>query len=238
MPGRHRKPPTPVLPVATGAFGVTAVLLGAASASPPPVAAPAAVAVAAFTADAPTEWWRTDAPRRAVTKPAPIERQAAPATGAPTAVSQPTSAPLAPKKPTVAQAAPERPTGAQEAATKAPAATVGGTVSCAGSWLSGVKQVAKTGGCDVRNRFDVSTIYGYATRSKEHASGKALDFMTYGDVAKGNAIAEYLLANREALGVQHVIWRQRINFGSGWRPMADEGSDTANHFDHPHALFK
>jgi hypothetical protein len=31
-----------------------------------------------------------------------------------------------------------------------------------------------------------------------------------------------------------VIWRQRINFGSGWKPMEDRGGVTANHFDHTH----
>jgi hypothetical protein len=56
--------------------------------------------------------------------------------------------------------------------------------------------------------------------------------------AKGDAIAAYLLANKDALGVQHVIWRQRINYGSGWEAMPNRGSATANHLDHVHCLFK
>jgi hypothetical protein len=88
------------------------------------------------------------------------------------------------------------------------------------------------------NKFDIDDIGGYRAGSKEHGSGKALDLMTFGDVTKGNAIAGYLLANRKALGVQHVIWRQRINYGSGWKRMPDRGSATANHMDHVHVLFK
>ncbi|MDQ4093862.1 MAG: hypothetical protein M3143_10805 [Actinomycetota bacterium] len=88
------------------------------------------------------------------------------------------------------------------------------------------------------NKFDIEAIGGYRANSKEHRSGKALDLMTFGDVAKGNAIAAYLLANRDALRVQHVIWRQRINYGTGWHRMPDEGSATANHMDHVHVLFK
>jgi uncharacterized protein YbdZ (MbtH family) len=88
------------------------------------------------------------------------------------------------------------------------------------------------------NKFDIDAIGGYRAGSKEHRSGKALDLMTFGNVAKGNSIAEYLLANREALGVQHVIWRQRINYGAGWKRMPNRGSATANHMDHVHVLFK
>ena len=46
------------------------------------------------------------------------------------------------------------------------------------------------------------------------------------------------LRNQEALGISYVIWRQRINFGSGWKPMEDRGSPTANHMDHVHVSFE
>ncbi len=228
MPGRHRRRPSPVLPIATGALGVTAVLLGTASSTPPLVAAPAPAALVAFTADASVEWWRTDVPRQPVVKPEPV---AAPAQ--PTTVTQLTSAPLRRQTPAVKQAP-----AVQKAAKTAPVAAVGDKVTCSGSWLSGVKQVAKVGGCTVANRFGVSDIGGRRAGSREHGSGKALDFMVGGDRAKGDAIAEYLLANRDALGVQHVIWQQRINYGSSWKGMENRGSATANHRDHLHLLFK
>ncbi len=36
----------------------------------------------------------------------------------------------------------------------------------------------------------------------------------------------------------YVIWRQRYNDGSGWDPMEDRGSITANHYDHVHVSFE
>ena len=58
------------------------------------------------------------------------------------------------------------------------------------------------------------------------------------DRATGNALAACALRNQDALGVSYVIWRQRINFGSGWQPMEDRGGVTANHFDHVHVSFE
>jgi hypothetical protein len=72
--------------------------------------------------------------------------------------------------------------------------------------------------------------------TSDHPSGKALDFMV--DRATGNALAACALRDQKALGVSYVIWRQRINFGSGWKPMEDRGGVTANHFDHVHVSFE
>ncbi len=76
----------------------------------------------------------------------------------------------------------------------------------------------------------------------EHPLGRACDFMmsTGGsmpaaqNVSLGDEIAAWALKNKERLGVKYVIWRQRINTGSGWRPMSDRGGVTANHYDHVH----
>ena len=57
------------------------------------------------------------------------------------------------------------------------------------------------------------------------------------DTATGNDLAACVLRNQDALGVKYVIWRQRINFGSGWKAMEDRGGETANHFDHVHVSF-
>lgn len=94
----------------------------------------------------------------------------------------------------------------------------------------------------VGNLFDVETILGWrasAIDTAGHPAGLALDFMVYSDSAKGDRVAEYLLANAGPLGVKYVIWRQRYREpGGAWEPMEDRGSPTANHMDHPHATFK
>ncbi|MEV4841184.1 hypothetical protein AB0K05_42260 [Nonomuraea sp. NPDC049486] len=78
--------------------------------------------------------------------------------------------------------------------------------------------------------------------SGEHPLGRACDFMmsTGGSMpsgtntALGDRIAEWAVQNRGKLGVKYVIWKQRINHGSGWSGMSDRGSITENHFDHVH----
>jgi hypothetical protein len=41
------------------------------------------------------------------------------------------------------------------------------------------------------------------------------------------------------LGVEYVIWEQRILTSptGAWKAMADRGSATANHMDHPHVNY-
>jgi hypothetical protein len=80
-------------------------------------------------------------------------------------------------------------------------------------------------------------MYGVAGRAgtSDHPSGRAVDFMV--DRATGDALADCALRNRAALGITYVIWRQRINFGSGWQLMEDRGGVTANHYDHVHVSF-
>jgi hypothetical protein len=96
-----------------------------------------------------------------------------------------------------------------------------------------VRAAAQFLGC----RFGEPTMFGVAGRAgtSDHPSGRAVDFMV--DRATGDALAVCALNNRAALGVTYVIWRQRINFGSGWQLMEDRGGVTANHFDHVHVSF-
>lgn len=70
----------------------------------------------------------------------------------------------------------------------------------------------------------------------DHGAGLALDFMT-ADPAQGDAIADFILANKERFGVTYVIWQQRYNDGNGWSYMEDRGSPTQNHYDHVHVSF-
>ncbi|MEY9213176.1 hypothetical protein NI17_002065 [Thermobifida halotolerans] len=79
----------------------------------------------------------------------------------------------------------------------------------------------------------------------EHPKGRACDFMvnangqmpTPEQQAHGQAIADWAVEHAEDLGIMYVIWRQEIwdiRRNSGWRPMADRGSITENHYDHVH----
>ncbi|MGZ4665413.1 MAG: SH3 domain-containing protein [Frankiaceae bacterium] len=69
-----------------------------------------------------------------------------------------------------------------------------------------------------------------------HGTGRALDIMCTSSL--GGAIANYVRSHASELGVSEVIWAQRIwtvqRSSEGWRPMADRGSATANHYDHVH----
>jgi hypothetical protein len=80
----------------------------------------------------------------------------------------------------------------------------------------------------------------------EHPLGRACDFMlsTGGvlpaadRVQLGYQVAAWAQANASRLGIMYIIYRQRIwdirMASSGWVPMSDRGSITANHFDHVH----
>jgi hypothetical protein len=87
-------------------------------------------------------------------------------------------------------------------------------------------------------RFSEPTMFGVAGRGgpSDHPDGLALDFIV--DRATGDDLAACALENMEALGVKYVIWRQRINTGSGWESMEDRGGATANHMDHVHISFE
>ncbi len=73
-----------------------------------------------------------------------------------------------------------------------------------------------------------------------HPQGLALDVMIPNylnpqGVALGNGIRDFLLRNAKTLGIDHVIWRQRMYYPSGTvEGMEDRSGLTANHFDHVH----
>src|SRR5205807_826017 len=80
----------------------------------------------------------------------------------------------------------------------------------------------------------------------EHPLGRACDFMlstggvmpAAGSVQKGYDIAAWAQANASRLGIMYIIYRHRIwdvrMPSSGWVPMENRGSITANHYDHVH----
>ncbi len=67
----------------------------------------------------------------------------------------------------------------------------------------------------------------------DHGKGKALDFMTLGNKALGQRVADFLVANRAKLKTDNVIWNRQItNAGRGWRWGRYSGANP--HTDHPH----
>ncbi|NNG20493.1 phage tail tape measure protein [Naumannella sp. ID2617S] len=85
----------------------------------------------------------------------------------------------------------------------------------------------------------VTSVGGYRPEDGygEHSTGRAFDLMVP-NKGEGDKIADYVLRNFGRLGMQHIIWWQAINSGNGWRGMADRGSPTQNHMDHPHLFFR
>ncbi len=80
------------------------------------------------------------------------------------------------------------------------------------------------------------TVYGTFRSDGEHGQGLAVDIMVSGD--EGYAVADFVRKYYQELGVNYVIYSQRIwsvdRASEGWRGMDDRGSTTANHYDHVH----
>ena len=134
--------------------------------------------------------------------------------------------------PLPAQAHPTGPAAA--VAAPAPADKPTRTSTAYSKWDPHVRPVVR----EVAERFAVSTVYTRPGHSP--TQGRAADFMVYRDRAKGDAVAQYVIDNAARFRVEYVIWRQRIYMVSSgtWRAMADRGSPTANHMDHPHVAFQ
>ncbi|MGL5828376.1 MAG: M23 family metallopeptidase, partial [Angustibacter sp.] len=95
--------------------------------------------------------------------------------------------------------------------------------------------------------FKIKSIGGYRDPQDEkdapngHPAGLALDFMI-NDIPDGkktgDRLAKYLQSKAKEIGVDYIIWKQRIwsadRADEGWRKMADRGSVTENHLDHVH----
>ena len=79
-----------------------------------------------------------------------------------------------------------------------------------------------------------------ATDPDGHPSGKALDYMVLSDGALGDAIVAYHVAHWNELGVEYLIYRQRMlsSPGGSWTAMEDRGSPTTNHMDHVHVNYR
>ncbi|GEL24380.1 hypothetical protein PSU4_33340 [Pseudonocardia sulfidoxydans NBRC 16205] len=128
--------------------------------------------------------------------------------------------------------------GMAEIAQKAAAAQARAECAIDLSGLGRVKPWVSSAAKFLSCLYDEPDLIGVAGRGRvsDHPLGLALDLMTRG--AEGDRIAECALRNREALGISYVIWKQRINYGSGWQRMENRGNETENHFDHVHISFE
>jgi len=79
-----------------------------------------------------------------------------------------------------------------------------------------------------------------ATDPDGHPSGNALDYMVLSDGALGDAIVAYHRAHWDELGVEYLIYNQRMlsSPGGSWVMMEDRGGTTANHYDHVHVNYR
>ncbi|KAB2809302.1 hypothetical protein F9L07_19880 [Pimelobacter simplex] len=109
--------------------------------------------------------------------------------------------------------------------------------------LGAVKPWVRAAADELGPKFGITSIGGYRAGARDangHPAGRALDLMV-SDVQRGTRLAEYARANARRLGVEYVIWRQRIwsvaRDIEGWRRMEDRGSPTQNHMDHVHVNF-
>lgn len=112
------------------------------------------------------------------------------------------------------------------------------TCDAGDSGFGTVQRRVAAAGIELRCRFGVDTVYGVGGRAggSDHPGGRALDLMVGRD--PGEELAAYAVENMDRLGIKYVIYRQRINTGSGWKAMEDRGGTTANHMDHVHISFK
>jgi hypothetical protein len=64
--------------------------------------------------------------------------------------------------------------------------------------------------------------------------------MVLSNTALGEAIVAYHIAHWDELGVEYVIYKQRMlsSPGGSWSGMEDRGSPTANHMDHVHVNYR
>lgn len=118
-----------------------------------------------------------------------------------------------------------------------------------GSGLSGLTPRAKSLLVKLDQRYPAITWFNGVRPDSlpDHPSGRAVDSMlpNYTSASSqqlGWAIANWARANAGALGVDYIIFDQRIwsvsRASEGWRLMADRGSDNANHKNHVHITVK
>jgi len=103
--------------------------------------------------------------------------------------------------------------------------------------LGDVAPHVESAAIEISKRFDVTNIGGRASKGhingSDHYTGHAIDVMVYSDKAKGEAVAQYAIANATRLGIKYVIWYRRIWEKGKWTAYFG----TSPHTDHVHLSF-
>jgi len=145
-----------------------------------------------------------------------------------------TSGYLVEDKPRPPKPAPEESSDSEESTEESSAPALGGACTN-GTSVSGQPNVIAVHQA-VCAAFPEITTYGTYRSDGEHAQGLAIDIMVSGDA--GWEVAEFIRANYSELGVNYVMYSQKIwsvdRSSEGWRYVEDRGSATANHYDHVH----
>ncbi len=115
--------------------------------------------------------------------------------------------------------------------------------SCTGDFTAGAAELRQH---ILASAPGVSTIYGYScrqntgnpTETSVHGAGRALDIMIPMVAGKanrviGDPIANWLVLNAEAIGVQYVIWN-RVRWSGNRTPRVAAYTRSSPHIDHVH----
>lgn len=116
----------------------------------------------------------------------------------------------------------------------------GGTVDIEGPMVQPHVQLFADEACKAVAACRASTYVGHSPQADlalDFPSGEGYGKLPTDDNVFGDRLAEFGVANREKYRIDYVIYRQRINSGTGWRMMEDRGSITQNHYDHVHVSF-
>lgn len=176
------------------------------------------------------------------------DRQQAEAEAAARAVAEAEAAARAAVEAAAAEAAAAARQEAAEAATAAAAApaaqgrpasaAAGSAVARINNSAGAVKpQVQAAANAVYGNVPGISSIGGTRASAADpggHPSGLAVDYMV--SSAVGDAVVAYHIAHWDELGVEYLIWEQRMlsSPNGSWKAMEDRGGATANHMDHVH----
>jgi hypothetical protein len=90
---------------------------------------------------------------------------------------------------------------------------------------------------EIATRYHVANIGGRASsghiNGSDHYTGHAIDVMVYADKAKGDAVANYSIAQKERWNVKYIIWYRRIWQEGKWTDYVG----ASPHTDHVHISF-
>ena len=168
--------------------------------------------------------------------------EAAKAAAAQAAAAQAAAAQAAAAQPTATQAREAAAAGAAVAVASTAASVVAKISNSAGPVSSRVQAAANAVVSNVpgADRITLGGTRASAADPAGHPSGNALDYMVMSNAALGDAIVEYHRAHWDELGVEYIIWQQRMlsSANGSWKGMEDRGSGTANHMDHPHVNYR